>query len=239
MPIWGPGNAGVTVIVERKSHQQTGYYGAMPWWANKGSFIWDGGNPNSYWGLCPFPPGGFSGTTHNWELSGMSQGADYQDNLNLNVIPVVQDVMRTQGLRINYNGGDKFGTFYVNLPSTSNDDVIQGPPVGYEHDSASFGNSNPPNPTFRFGDSPWTDFLPIERGSGDLGRIKVFNIILSQADMLSEAGDMTQLVTVSGAAHIWYGKTNWRSLSDLTCDYGTGRTFAWADATYKATLVAA
>lgn len=42
-----------------------------------------------------------------------------------------------------------------------------------------------------------------------------------------------------GAAHVWYHKRGFATVDDLTCDAGTGRSFSWADASNKATLVAA
>lgn len=237
LPMWGPSNAGVTYICERLTRIQHGYYGGFPWWSNDGAFQWSGGSADSYYGICPYDTSGNgTGNVHNWEISGVSNGSDHQVNRAGSTVTVTHGVMRTQMLRINYNGGNKFGLFYINAPSTANADVIQGPPVGSEANSAGAGNVNPTSPHIGYGDSPWTDF-PKERASGDLGRIKIFNTLLTEADGVSEAGDMSRLVTSAGTAAIWYGKTNWRTVDDLTCDYGTGRSFVWHDATYKAACV--
>ena len=59
---------------------------------------------------------------------------------------------------------------------------------------------------------------------------------VQDADMLSEAADMSQLVTTDGENNIWWGVNNFEHVDSLGCDYGTGRTFTWHDASYKATL---
>lgn len=241
LPIWGPSNAGWTAIVERLTRQQTGYYGASPWWCNNGAFLWSGAD--SYLGFCPYPQNGSdTGTTHWWEFSGIAAGTDNLYNKSGAHVTVTHGTMRTQAIRIFKTVADstKQALFYINLPSTASADVIDAPDGAYGGSATSantvtFGESNPPNPVVRFGDSPWTDFGK-ERFSGDLGRIKIIAKALSESDIVSEANNMASLVTSDGQANIWWGKTNWRSLNDLTCDYGTGRTFAWADSTYKATL---
>lgn len=236
LPLWGPSNAGCTYLSERLTRQNTGYFGADPWRCNNGAFLWNSGASNSYYGPCPYPKSGTEfGTTHKHELSGVSNGTDSTVNRAGNEVDVIHGVMYTRGLRINYNGGNKFGLLYLNLPSVANADVIQGPIAGNEGNSAGAGNINPPNPVIRWGDSPWTDSAK-ECFAGDLGRIKVFSTLLSEADTVSEASDMSRLVTSAGIASIWIGKTNWLTIDDLTCDFGTGRVLSWADSTYKATL---
>lgn len=237
MPIWGPSNRGVTYIWERVTRQNTGYYGASPWWSDS-LFLWDGGASNSYYGVCPYPQDHTgSGTTHWWELSGMSAGTDNLDTKAGTNKVVVHGILHTQALRVTYSSGTKIGFAYLALPSTADSNVIQGPIAGNESNSNAFGNTNPPSAGINFGDSYWWD-SDFERFAGDLGRIKIFNNLLSEADVVSESGDMSRLVTTAGQTYIWWGKTNWRSVNDLTDDYGSGRSFQWVDASHKATLVA-
>ncbi len=57
--------AGATYIWRYKPRQQAGYYVTM-WLSNNGSFLWDGGSPNAFYGGHPYPNGGGNTTlTHN------------------------------------------------------------------------------------------------------------------------------------------------------------------------------
>lgn len=231
LPIWGPSNAGVTVIWEYTPVQQDGYYVTF-WWSNNGSFLWDGGSSNSYWGCHPYPnPPGKGSTAHCWEVGGMAPGGDFTTTLGGSTLTVVKGVRYTQAVRITRNGDStKMARFYIDLPSTANSNVIFANPS-----NASFGESNPPSPAFTFGDSPWWEGFGHERMSGELGRVKIIAKVLSEADVLSEAASMSSLATSDGQSNIWWGKKGFATVDDLTCDYGTGRSFAWANAN-KATL---
>lgn len=224
LPIWGPSDAGVTYIWRYRPVQQTGYYVTF-WWSNNGSFLWDGGGSNSYYGCHPYPTtGNSSGTSHYWELAGMASGNDSVNTLSGSPLTVVKDEWYTQALRITVNGdGTKTGRFYIDLPSTANGNIIQTTAT------SGWGETNPPSPAVTFGDSPWYASFGHERMSGQLGQVKIFSSVLSEADMLDEAADMSQLVTAAGEAAIWWGKAGFADVDDLTCDYGTARSFAWAN----------
>jgi hypothetical protein len=230
LPFYGPADAGVTYIWEIKPRQQAGYYVTW-WWSHNGSFTWNAGNSDTYIGGHPYPRGGGIGTTvHDWEIAGMETGTDTILTLSGAAKEVVKDVWYTQAIRL--NGSTKNARFYLDLPSTANGDIISKDRVG------TFGDTAPPSPALTFGDSPWWADYQHERLSGLLRRVKVFNTLLSEADTLSEAADMSQLVTSAGQAAIWFGKTNYVQ-DDITngplCDYGTARRGTWAEAT-KATL---
>lgn len=223
LAFWGPGNAGLTYVWELQPRQQSGYY-ATWWWSNNGTFDWNGGSSNTYLGAHPYPRGGGTGTTvHDWEIAGMETGTDTILTLSGAAKQVTKDQWFTQAMRV--NGSTKNARFYIDLPSVANGDVISKDRVG------SFGDANPPNPALTFGDSPWWADYQHERLSGLLRRVKVFNTLLSEADTLAEAADMTQIVTAAGQAAIWFGKKNYTA-DDVTngplCDYGTGRRGAWA-----------
>lgn len=225
LPIWGPDNAGVTYIWRVRPVQHTGYYTTF-FWANNGTFLWDSGSPNTYYGCHPYPDGGASGTTHYWEIS--IEGGDTTTTRDTTNEAVVKDQWYTQACRVIHNGGTKTLIYYFDLPSTANAKVI-------EHTTAAgYGNSNPPSPALTFGDAPWN--YPNERLSGQLGQVKIIAKALSEADMLDEAADMSQLVTTDGQNAIWWGKKGFADIDDLTCDYGTERSFAWADGSNKAAL---
>lgn len=234
LPIWGPGSGasrlGVTYIWEYQPEQQTGYYVTF-WWSNDGSFLWDGGSSNTYVGAHPYPQNSNNtGTSHYWEIAGMGSGADYTDTLAGSKKTVVKGVKYLQALRITVNpDGSKTARFYTSLPSIANADIIQGVA------SAGWGEVNPPSPALTFGDSPWYASFQHERMSGILGRVKIISKSLSEADMLLEAANMNALVTPDASSYIWWGKNTFDSVDDLTCDYGTGRTFQWADPANKAT----
>jgi hypothetical protein len=232
LPIWGPDHAGVTWIWEYKPEQQTGYYVTFWWSENSDLFTWDGGNGNTYYGCHPYPTtGSSSGTSHYWELAGMETGADNLITRGGSPQTVSKGNWYTQAYRVVVNAnGKKTGTFFINLPDTSAQWVI-------EHTStAGFGETNPPNPAVTFGDSPWYASYQHERLSGVLGRIKIITGVLSPSDLFAEAADMTRLVTQGARDSIWWGINNFESVDDLTCDYGSGRSFMWAG-TQKATLV--
>ena len=235
LPIWGTGSGasrlGVTYIWKYRPRQQTGYYVTM-WWSNNGTLLWDSGSTNTYYGAHPYPQSGNNtGTTHWWELAGTNGGADYTSTLAATTKTVVQDVWYTQALRVIVNGdGTKTVRFYIDLPSTANGDIIQNIAT------STWGETDPPDPAITFGDSPWYASFQHERMSGEFDSVKIIAKGLSESDMLSEAADMSQLVTSDGATYIWWGKNGFDSVDDLTCDFGTGRTFVWADTGNKATL---
>lgn len=225
LPIWGPSNAGVTYIWQAKYRQHTGYYVCF-WYGPYSSFFWDGGNPNTYYGCHPYPAsGGGAGTVHNWEIA--VDGGDTQNTLTGSPKEVTKGLWYTQALRVTYNGDNtKTLRFYMNLPSLADEWII-------EHTAGTgYGNTYAGDQALYFGDSGWS--VGNERLSGTLGRVKIFDTVLSEADTLSEAADMTQL-TSGNDANIWWGKTSFDTVDDLTCDYGTGRAFSWVGAD-KATL---
>jgi hypothetical protein len=241
LPILGPGDAGVTYITEHMPMQQNGFYGSQPWWANEGLFYWNGapgGSSDSYCGFCGFTDVP-ENPVHVWELSGMARGRDNTHTIAGNVLTMIKGVKRLQAMTVSgVTGGLKQGKFWYNLPAVDDNSIIVGPEAGSENDSIDFGNDIPPNPVVQYGDSPWA-FPPAthEFGSTYLGRTKIIAKAMSQADVLLESADMSRLVTADAVANIWYGKTNWRSVDDLTCDFGTGRTFIWKDTSLKAEIV--
>ena len=238
LPIWGPGSGasrlGVTYIWRIKTRQQTGYYVTF-WWSNDGSFLWDGGSSNTYVGAHPYPQSGDNtGTTHWWEIAGMASGADNLNTLSGSPKTVVHDTWYTQALRITVNGdGSKTARFYTALSSVANGDVISASAA------SGWGETNPPSPALTFGDSPWYASFQHERMSADLAWMKIFAADLGETDMLTEAADGSAIKTSAGASNVWYHKRGFATVDDLTCDAGTGRAFSWADASNKATLVAA
>lgn len=201
--------------------QQTGYYTTF-FWGNNGSFQ----AGNRYAGFHPYPVEGNT-TVHNWEIS--ARGNDYVTDDNGNNTTVVKGVKYTQAAVLRVNGANYELKFYWDLPSTSKI-------ITYTFATSEYAG-NPSSPCLVIGGAPWA--TATENLSGDLGRWKIMSTNLSQADVLSEAATLSALVTSAGQSNIWWGKTNWASNTDLTCNYGTGRSFSWVDSNNKATLVAA
>lgn len=229
LPFWGPGGGGTTFIWKYKPRPQAGYYVTF-WWSNDGSFLWDGGSPNTYYGAHPYPRGGGGSTTsHDWEIA-TDRGGDYTNTRTGAKKPVVKDIWYTQALRVtrNSNGG-KTLVFYTEIPSVADADVVE---VTVQAD---YGEKNPPAPAITFGDSPWfADFYGNERLSGILRHIKIFNRALSQGDLLAEAAS-ENLATSEGAANIWYMNIN-PTPDDIADHSGKGHHFAWANPNHKAGL---
>jgi hypothetical protein len=241
LPFNGPSGAGWTIIWEIYLRQHTGYYVTW-WWGNNGAFDWKSpGVPAAYVGGHPYPrdPGAGdreNGTVHDWELAGLdlTGGTDHDgDNLDTIAGPtklVVKDRWYTQALRVTDNGdGTASGRFWIDLPSTSNSDIIVATSAN------GYFDTNPPSPCFTFGDSPWAQ--SVERMSGTLRRVKIIAKSITESDVVTEGNDMSALKTTDGQNQIWWGKTDYSSVDDLTCNYGTGRAFSWANSN-KATLVA-
>lgn len=233
LPAAGPANAGVTIIRRIKCAQQTGYYAQIWWSEGGGAFL----PAKGYWGIHPYPQSANNtGTTHWWEIAAPN-GGDYMFTRvagGTTKKAVAQDTWFTQALRIDYNGGSPKLIFYTALSSTADADVIEYTLASGALDS---GN-NPTNPVLMIGDSPWYAGYQHERASMQMSGIKIVATLLSEADTLSEAADMSQLVTSAGQGAIWWGKNNFETVDDLTCDYGTGRTFVWADTGNKGTVTA-
>lgn len=232
LPIWGPSGQGITVIRRYRPLQQTGYYAAF-WYSDNDSFESGIGSNRGYWGFHPYPTSqNNTGTVHEWEIA-IDQG-DPRTLVSGGTKTVVKDVWYLQALRIvRNNASSKTLTFWIDLPSNLDSDKI-----AYTCATANYGEANPPNdqPQITIGDSPWYATYQHERASGYHGQIKIIAKGMSDSDVLLESANMQELVTADAQANIWWGKKGFASVDDLTCDYGTGRSFSWIDPANKATL---
>lgn len=232
LPIWGVAGGGVSVVRKLKSAQQTGYY-AQFWWCQGDGATFD---PSAgYWGAHPYPTTrDNTGTDHVWELA-IAGGDFFSAAGSTDVgqgVAVTKGITVTQGITVTrQNANQKTLRFYHDLPSVDAADYIERVET-----TAGYGETNPPSPKVIFGDSPWYTHYQHERASCILDAIKIFTPALSEADLLSEAADFSQVVTAAGQAAIWWGKNGFADIDDLTCDFGTARAFAWANAN-KGTLV--
>ncbi len=239
LPIWGPGNAGVTYIWKYRPRQQNGYYVTM--WYSRGDGYFNQGTPayDAYYGghPYPYPPrGGPSNPNHVWELAGMNDGADWlgtgggaEPDNGGNAHSLATDRWYTQALRITYNAnGTKTARFFIDLSAPNT------PSNWIEHTSdASYGTSQPRQAKITFGDSPWYPQYGHERMSGVIRHIKIFDKSLSQADIVAEA-DSESLATTDGQNHVWYMNIN-PTPSDITDKSGRSHNPTWAGST-RATL---
>lgn len=244
LPIWGPGGAGVTVIRRIKPVQQTGYY-AQFWYTDDATFeeSWGHSHNWGYWGFHPYPADnagnslGNSGTQHLWEVA-TDLGGDFFRNIDNSYPVVVKDRWFTQALKIVRNSANsKTFTFYWDLPNVDNAHVIQ-----FTVTTSNYGEESPPDehPQLTLGDSPWYADYQHERASCYQAELLIIAKALSQSDILLQAaaldGANTSLVVSDAISNIWYGKKGWATVDDLTCDFGTGRSWTWIDASHKATL---
>lgn len=177
-----------TYIWRVNPRQQAGYYTTF-FWGNNGSFYWDRGSPNSYYGAHPYPSSPPGGSTHQWEIA--TGGGDY-----LSTGSVVYDQWYTQALRVWSDAAGKHHEFYWNLPDTTK--VIRAT------ESASWGESNPPSPALVWGDAPWNPSNEIMNGV--LRGIQIYSTLLSIADIIAETS--SPLGTAAGNANIWYLNLN-------------------------------
>jgi hypothetical protein len=234
LPIWGASGAGATVIRKVQIIQQTGYY-ALFWWGQGGTGTFD---PTAgYWGGHPYPTtGDNSGTSHVWEVA--TAAGDFFNSAGSSDVgqgtAVTKGVTYIQAIVVTRaNASSKTIRFYFDLPN-----VDSGHYVERTVTIADYGETDPPSPKVTIGDSPWYSHYQHERASCVLDAQKIFNEPLTDVDdVLAEAADFSQIVTSAGQSALWWAKNGFLTIDDLTCDFGTGRSFAWANAN-KGTLVA-
>ncbi len=230
LPFAGPGGAGVTYMWRVNQRAQTGYY-VTRWWAEgDGGFTSDA----QYVGGHPYPKvGNNTGTTQRWEIAAPAGGDYFDTRAGLATSKdVVYDQWRTQALRVVRNGnGSKTYTFYTELPSLEPIDVLEWT-SGTGGDIA---EQPPPSPKLTIGDSPWYMSYQHERLSGLFGELIIEASARTEGEIVEQAQSLKAL-TPAFAADIWYFKPGWRSLDDLTCEAGTGRSFHWADPSNPAAL---
>lgn len=186
--------------------QQNGYYTTF-FWGNNGSFLWNQGSADSYYGAHPYPQPPPGGSSHKWEIA--VGGGDI-----LSAENVVYDTWYTQVFRAWSDGAGKHHEFYWNWPDTSK--------VVRRTEPATYGNANPPAPVLVFGDAPWNPSNEILNGI--LTGIRVYSSLLSLADITAEVN--SPLSSSAGAASIWYLNMN-PTPQDISDKSGKGNNPAW------------
>jgi hypothetical protein len=214
----------LTLVWRYKPQQQTGFYATF-FHGKTGAFSAD----QDYFGCHPYPHDGVattgsSGTDHRWEIS--IEGVDDVVDENAADPEVIKNQWYTQAAVCRSNGaGQSIVDFYWDLGTGTSRIISHTTVNGALSNAAS-------NPGLTFGDAPWS--AGQERLSGSLGQVKIFNTNLSQADIVSEAGNMTTIVTSAGNTNRWWYKNGFTGVDDLT-DSVTGKVAAWNNAN-KATL---
>ena len=214
LPAYGPGGAGITYIFKLRPKQQTGYYTTFFWGNDDGvgtvnsTFLWDNGFADTYYGMHPYPPGGSSGTSHNWEVS--------VDQLDAQNGTVVKDVWYTQAIRVWADGSGKHHEFYWDWPKTDAGHMVTHTSPTY------YNNATPPEPALTFGDAPWQPGQ--ELCSCTLRGIQIYNSLLSPSEIQAEVS--SPLGTPVGTNSIWYLNLN-PTPSDISDKSGKGHHPTW------------
>ena len=206
-PQYGTDGVGLNYLWKKFTRQQTGFYTTM-FWANddgqgviRPTFEWNNNSPDSYYGFHEYPPGGSSGTSHEWEIS--VNADDYRNGT------VVYDEWRSQFARVRGATGQiKNHEFYWDLPNIdSAHRVIQN------SSASNWGDTPPPFPAVTFGDAPWQPGR--ECLSGILRGLQMYNNVwIDPADAvtLGEPDTNAEVLAVVSAlglgAKLWYLNMN-------------------------------
>jgi hypothetical protein len=194
LPIYGPSGNGVTYIWRVYPRQKAGFYTTFFWGNDDGqgdfcTFYWvdSCGGADSYYGAHPYPNPPPDGTEHDWEIA---TGAD--DFVNG---VVVYNRWYTQALRVwADSSGYKHQEFYWDLPNIDASHMVT------HTSNPDWDNTNPPSPALTWGDAPWNPGNEVY--DGIIRGIRIYSVLLSVSDMLSEA--LSPLSTSVGASGIWY-----------------------------------
>jgi len=225
VPIYGTGGAGVTYLWKYRPEQQTGFYTAFFWGNDDGNgspttFEWNSGNPDSYYGAHPYPPGGGFSGSHVWEIA--------VQNTDVLGAAVTKGQWYSQAFRAwGASGASKQHEFYWNLPNTTTDLVTHTSP-------GSWGNATPPSPMLTWGDAPWNPSQ--ERASGVLRGWQIYNALLTtgQINALAacetDACVLSEAVTQGVAGALWYLNMNPQDANDISDRSGAGHHPSWWNA---------
>lgn len=236
LPFEGPSSAGWTAFYRARFKRQTGYHQGF-WWGPFASFFWDGGAPNTYMGVHPYPPGGGSGVDHNWEIA--HSGGDSTTTLGGGTLAVQKDRWYTVAARSTHNVDDS-ETYraYCDLPSTANANIIEA------STSTTYGETNPPDPYFYIGDSGWST-PGAERSGCQMKEFLVVGTAMTESDIVAQAANLSLLTPASISGGVWFYKRQWeradfdvegRVRSPVLCDY-TGKAFTFVDERYRPKVV--
>jgi hypothetical protein len=197
-------------VYPRKKTGTYNYYTTF-FWGNDGTFVWDGGNANTYYGAHPYPippPDG----PGQWEISVWSN--DYVTGSE-----VQWGRWHTQAFRAwRESPSITHHEFYYDWPDTSK--VITQTIV-----DPNWASKNPPTPAIVMGQAPdlngasWGGYPGWEEFNGIIRGIQIYSGLLSLAEIQSEIAAPRS--TPNGRNFMWYLNTDPRP-SDVTDKKGIG-----------------
>ena len=196
-----------------------GYYTTF-FWGNNGTFIWDGGNAGSYYGMHPYPTPAPDGEGE-WEISVRSD--DFVTGTKVD-----WDRWHTQAIRVWRDSASiTQHEFYYDLPDT-------GKVITHEVNDAGWAATMPPSPAIVVGQAPdngsgasWGGYPGWEEFHGVIRGMQFYTTNLSVADILLEIA--TPMGTTAGANNIWYLNIN-PTPTDTADDSGQGNDPTWEGA---------
>ena len=192
------------VYPRKKTSDAYRYYTTF-FWGNDGTFIWDGGNANTYYGAHPYPIPAPTGPGQ-WEISVYSN--DYVTGSE-----VQWDRWYTQAFRAwRESPSITRQEFYYDLPDTSKviTKTIADP---------DWAKKNPPRPAIVMGQAPdlngvsWGGYPGWEEFDGTIRGIQFYSGLLSLDEIQSEI--TAPKSTANGQKLIWYLNVDPRP-SDVT-----------------------
>ncbi|HEX9661690.1 MAG TPA: hypothetical protein VGB27_05340, partial [Candidatus Binatia bacterium] len=167
-------------------------------WGNDGTFIWDGGDANTYYGAHPYPIPAPDGPGQ-WEIS--VYASDFVTGSE-----VVWDRWYTQAFRAwRESPSITHHEFYWDLPDTSK-------VITHTINDAQWAKKNPPTPAIVMGQAPnlngasWGGYAGWEEFNGIIRGIQIYSGLLSVADIQAEIANPKS--TVAGQNLIWYLNVN-------------------------------
>lgn len=199
--------------------QQTGYYVTFFHSRTDGSFVGD----QTYFGCHPYPQGGSSGTTHNWEIS--IEGMDDITDENANSTVVTKSAWYSQAASTRSNGGGQsIVDYYWDLATSSNRRISHLTVDGQLTNASA-------SPGITFGCASWNND---ENLSGRLRGIQIYSSQLSEADIEAlHVCDTNAAVlaacTSRSITSLWYLNMN-PTPTDISDKSGNGNDPAWVGA---------
>jgi hypothetical protein len=198
------------VYPRKKTSNAYRYYTTF-FWGNDGTFIWDGGNANTYYGAHPYPIPAPTGPGQ-WEISVYSN--DYVTGSE-----VQWDRWYTQAFRAwRESPSITRQEFYYDLPDTSK-------VIAKTIADPDWAKKDPPTPAIVMGQAPdlngvsWGGYPGWEEFNGIIRGIQFYSGLLSLAEIQSEI--TAPKSTANGQKLIWYLNVDPRP-RDVTDKKGIG-----------------
>lgn len=176
---------------------QTGYFTTF-FWGNDGSFTWDDGNANTYYGAHPYPIPAPDGPGQ-WEIS-------VERNDFVTGSEVQWDRWYTQVFRAwRESSSITHHEFYWDWPDTS---MV----ISHTVNDLNWASRNPPTPAIVMGQAPnvggvsWGGYPGWEEFNGVIRGIQIYAGLLSLTDIQAEINAPAS--TTTGQNFMWYLKLN-------------------------------